>query len=99
MKLNGWHRIGVVLSVLWAIVAFCWTRSIQVKNGHELFRSCLYKTTSYCENISLQSALDETANWTDVTFFSLFPIVIGWILAFLSVKVFKWIKTGFEKIT
>jgi hypothetical protein len=28
--LNGWQRIGIVLSVLWAIVGFFWGNSIAI---------------------------------------------------------------------
>jgi hypothetical protein len=45
MRLNGWQRIGVVLSVLWVIVGGFWTRGIVIESQSEFartrYRACL----------------------------------------------------------
>ena len=107
MKLNGWHRIGIVLSVLWALGAFISIRKYQINLADALYRDQYHNCSisgptnmSYCdETVSLQAAMDATANWVDVAFYSLFPVVVGWILVLVSVKTIKWIKNGFDKST
>ena len=105
MKLIGWHRIGLVLSVLWALGASISIRNDQIQRADSLYRD-QYHTCSlsspnsltFCdETVSLEAAMHATANWMDVATFSLAPILLAWCLALVSVKTFKWIKMGFDK--
>ena len=41
MKLNGWQRIGVVASVLWAIGAAIYERTSQVSTATEFYKNAL----------------------------------------------------------
>lgn len=103
MQINGWQRVGVVLSVLWAIGAAIYIRNIQVENADSLFQmeysECLSeKIGSGCiDKVSLQNAMDVTANWSDVTFFAFAPVIAGWLMAYIALKTFRWIKVGFQK--
>ena len=105
MKLNGWQRIGIALSVLWAFGSFISIRKDQINLADALYRDQYHNCSisgptniSYCdETVSLQAAMDATTNWLDVAFFSLAPIILAWFLALVSVRVLKWIKMGFEK--
>ena len=103
MRVHGWQRVGVVLSILWAIGAAIFVRSVQVKNGHSLFQmdfgDCLRSSTiEACSNkFSLQHAMDITAYWPDVAFFAFAPVIAGWIVAYIALKTFRWIKVGFSK--
>jgi hypothetical protein len=103
MKLSGWQRIGIVLSALWAIGASWVVRSDQVKVAHQLFESrantCASKTGAFVQCLeaeSWQSALDDTANWVDVAFVAIGPVVVVWLLVFLSARIIKWIAVGFK---
>jgi hypothetical protein len=104
MRLNGLQRIGVVLSILWAIGAAIYIRSAQVKNANLLFqlefRACLNErntSNEICSNrISLQNAMDATAYWPDVAFFAFGPVIIGWLVALITLKTIRWVKTGFS---
>ena len=103
MTLGGWQRIGIVLSALWAIGASWAVRSDQVKLAHQLFESrthtCAAKSGAFArclETESWQSALDDTANWGDVAFVAIGPIIVGWLLIFLSARIIKWIAFGFK---
>ena len=105
MRVNGWQRIGVVLSVLWAIGAAIYVRSAQVKNADSLFQmefsACLNEriaTIKACsDKVSLQNAMDATAYWPDVAFFAFAPVIAGWLMAFITLKIFRWVKVGFSK--
>jgi hypothetical protein len=45
MRLNGWQRIGVVLSVIWIVAGGLWTRSVLIESQGEFartrYRMCL----------------------------------------------------------
>ena len=99
MRVNRWQRVGVVLSVLWAIGAFIYVRSAQVKNADSLFQmefsACLNErmgNIAACSNkTSLQNAMDVTAYWPDVAFFAFAPVIVGWLVAFVTLKTFRWV--------
>ena len=105
MHVNGWQRVGVVLSVLWAIGAAIYIRSAQVQSADSLFKmefsTCLNEqgsTIEACSNtVSLQHAMDITADWPDVAFFAFAPVIAGWLVAYIALKTFRWVKTGFSK--
>ena len=103
MKLNGWQRIGVVASFLWAIGASIYERMGQVKvattyyesavkncNG-ELIRTCLdaaketYKDLLFFDSVKV----------ADIVLVAIGPVISGWILVYLTVKIVRWVKAGF----
>jgi hypothetical protein len=107
MRLNGWQRIEVVLSILWTIGAAIYVRSTQVENANSLFQmeynACVnhnqQSTTikSCLDKVSFQNAIDVTANWLDVAFFAFAPVIAGWLIAYIALKTFLWVKVGFSK--
>ncbi len=103
MRLNGWQRIGLVLSTLWILGASIYERKKQVSAADELFqfkfRLCLeeYPGSSCIESVSLQAAMDATANWPDVAFYAFGPVVAGWFVAIVTIKTFHWVADGFSK--
>jgi hypothetical protein len=104
MRLNGWQRIGLVLSVLWVVGAAIHERNKQVNAAYALFQSqyrmCLERADSMknCgETVSLQATLDATANWLDVAFYAFSPVIAGWLIALIATKTYRWISDGFSK--
>ena len=104
MRLNGWQRIGLVLSVLWAFGAAIHERNKQVNAANELFQSqyriCLEQANAVknChDNVSLQAAMDATAYWPDVAFYAFGPVIAGWLVVLITLKTFRWVSAGFSK--
>lgn len=104
MRLNGWQRIGLVLSALWALGAAIHVRNKQVDAAHELFQlqygMCLNQANSVkncSDTVSLQAAMDATAYWPDVAFYAFGPVIVGWLLALITIKTFRWVSDGFSK--
>lgn len=105
MRINGWQRVGVVLSILWAIGAAIYVRSAQVQHADSLFQmkfsACLNEQSANveaCSNkVSLQNAMDVTAYWPDVAFFAFAPVIAGWLVACIALRIFRWVKVGFSK--
>ena len=104
MRLNGWQRIGLVLSVLWALGAAMHERNKQVYAAHELFQSqyrmCLEQADAVknChDNVSLQVAMDDTAYWPDVAFYAFSPVIAGWLVVLITLRTFRWVSVGFSK--
>jgi hypothetical protein len=127
MKLNGWQRIGVVISILWALGAGIYERKSTVEYSYQFYsnsleycRSAAKRAQEYeglvsrdvlaaskawensywdCNKQSLETA-DKIRGFNSnavlsVLAVSLLPIVFGWLLALLSIKIFRWIRVGF----
>jgi hypothetical protein len=103
MRLNGWQRIGLVLSVLWVVGAAIHQRNKQVNAADALFQlqydTCLDHAHKWkdCETVSFGAAMDATANWPDVAFFAFGPAIAGWIVVLIAIRTFRWISDGFSK--
>jgi hypothetical protein len=104
MQLNGWQRIGVVVSIIWGIGAAIYERKSQVDSVNDIWLArlseCLpvfsdgcfdLKSKQYAELLALNSS-----NVSDVLYLSLGPILVGWLTAYLATKIFIWVKAGFQ---
>ena len=101
--LNGWQRIGIILSVLWSlfVVGLASKEYIEFLKNEE----CLAE----------EAKLKETGKWTlpkfatacqaelekpplvSVLGFLLLSIVAGWLIAYVIVWTKKWIVSGFKE--
>jgi len=104
MRLNGWHRIGLVLSALWVLGAAIHVRNKQENAAHDLFQSqyrmCLEQESpvkNCSDTVSLQAAMDATVYWSDVAFYAFGPAIAGWFIALITIRTFRWVSDGFSK--
>jgi len=104
MKLNGWQRIGVVVSIFWGIGAAIYERKSQVDSAQELYiaetNRCLPAWTNDCLAIANKNYLEllafNSSGVSNILFVSLGSILVSWFTAYLAIKVFFWVKTGFQ---
>lgn len=119
MKVNGWQRIGIVASLLWALGAGIYERN---RIDEDATKYSLYVTGNLCLQIAKQTVtVDGPETETDLYLkcviktheeaesmraltgesilkllsFSFVPVVAGWLLAYLSLMTFRWIRVGF----
>lgn len=103
MKLNGWQRIGVVASAFWAIGAAIYERIGQVSEATTFHVSalsnCLPEFYGACTDaahekyrILLSLGFDSVSN---IVFVAIGPVLLGWVLAYLVVKIARWVNAGF----
>jgi hypothetical protein len=105
-KLSGWKRVGLVLSVLWALGSFLYVRNIQITRADQLYewawRGCIngdYSKFSAClDEFSYQRALTTTAYWPDVAFYALAPIVAAWLACWIGIRTYRWVREGFRSL-
>ncbi len=103
MKLNGWQRIGVVASVLWGVGAAIYERSGQVNMANAFYESALRNCSPELANACTNRATDTYVNLlalnfvevSNIVFVAIGPVLAGWALAYLIVKVVRWVKAGF----
>jgi hypothetical protein len=101
-KLNGWQRIGVVLSVLWALYGFYLGNEIGLHQGdgaeavlhlctdapHSDFNACYAQfDKEWSEAIKY--------HWDYAAFLSLVPIPLAWLAIYGLLALVRWIRAGF----
>jgi hypothetical protein len=100
MKLNRLQRVGIVLSVLWIIFGAGYERKSQVDGAisvvNSLYVSCLelenIKDCSKEHSSNLKNFMEPV--WSDVALSAFAPVILGWLIVFIIIRVYRWIKAG-----
>jgi hypothetical protein len=105
--MNGWQRIGLVLSVLWIVGAGLYQRSADMekagKMGGWAMEVCQKVQTSKGSSDFSRCSDEFTkmfnvfaeGSWGNVAFVALAPIPIAWLFVYLIVWLTRWIRRGF----
>ena len=102
--LNGWQRVGIVLSALWAVgvLIFAWQIETTAASKHnDAFYHCLFAPQSDVDQskCEAQQQVLENARWRDLRGWllrALAPIPLAWLLVYLVVWVVCWVRGGFN---
>ena len=108
MRLNGWQRIGIVASVIWAIGAPIYLDSVAQNEARERFKlsyglcrdiptndpnRCSERASQQADTVQRYRLLTDKAI---VAVVSLVPIALGWLLVYVLVGLGRWIRAGFK---
>jgi hypothetical protein len=108
MKLNGWQRIGVVVSAIWCLGAGGVARLSETHGAGEIM-SLTYRTCSDIQadrqnfdfskcsvegDKAFHAALEN--GWVAVLIVALIPIPFGWLLCYGLIRLVRWIRAGFR---
>ena len=109
-SLNGWQRIGIVLSVLWFFVAVITHRENDIHRAFEFASnssSLCYEShrdsinagnSDICaERFTNNYKLMLEGSWASSFMIAIIPIPIFWGIIILIIKTYRWIKKGFVK--
>ena len=103
-RLNGWQRIGIWLSVLWAISASQWFM-LNVPSVNDPGISSVYLQSisqpradhaacqDRAEGFSKEAHSEFLAAWSWIV---LAPIIVIWALVYIVVWAVRWIGRGFQ---
>jgi hypothetical protein len=99
-RLHGCARIGIVLSVVWAIIGGIWALNWLYQPVYQNYAICqtlISATPSDCLQL-FQNQLAEARQRrvTVVAVVGLGPIPIAWLLICALVALVRWIRRGFE---
>ena len=98
LHLNGWQRIGIVLSVIWAIVGGLWG-FYAVDHTAADYQTCL-KSSTYWEAcrqaFAYNYAASSNTRWYNAALLGLAPIPIGWLIGYALADIVSWIRAGFR---
>jgi len=103
-RLNGWQRIGIVLSVLWAIVAWLFTVNSSERNAklisERMYDDCVVHrsgTGEDCYRIMRQiHHVQMVLGRKQAAARAVLPIPIGWMVAWLLNRIVLWIRRGLQ---
>ena len=106
MRLNGWQRIGIVASVIWAIGAPIYMDSAAERDADEKFSwvhgSCRDVPSNDRDQCYQRAsrAYDSVPRYhftsANGAFVALAPIPFGWLLAYAVAYLARWIQAGFK---
>ncbi len=113
LRLNGWQRIGIVLSIVWLIVVCPWIRYGQEQHAEQEYKhsydGCVGpeppdKTDLKRLDIEERCRADAVnmyqlyeGSWRSAALLTLIPILIAWLFAYGLVFLVRWIRRGFVK--
>jgi hypothetical protein len=105
-KLNMWHRLGIVASVLWCVGAAIWQRQSDIASARAMsglgYRLCTeaaaskgnYDFSSCEQKFSQAYQLYLGGSWGNVAIVAIVPVIFGWFVAYLLVWIARWILAG-----
>jgi hypothetical protein len=100
MRLNGWHRLGIVISVLWlaCVGAEYWVEKSEGPFGRGWLTETIVTKTGEPASVLKDNQfrdlvpVDQFANLNRIVLVSLVPIGALWIFGFL----WSWVRVGFK---
>lgn len=109
MRLNGWQRIGIIASVVWAIVGAIW-EIVELQRLHDarasdafssVYRPCRDQPRNdpdeyFKQASAARNAVPEGSGW-NIAAFALIPIPIAWLIAYGLVALGRWVRRGFPR--
>jgi uncharacterized membrane protein len=98
-RLNGWQRIGIVLSVVWALgaAAYVWQYKADANARTEKFYATCLQQRDDCDakREALLSAQGRVTR--EKLFWALAPVPLGWLIVYGVVWLVRWIRAGFKR--
>jgi hypothetical protein len=98
MRLNGWQRIGLALSVLWVLGSAGWLwyqeNDLALYQAGEEKRWCI---SIHADLTACATPFDEYHRaavkdfWEWIPYLALIPVVVAWVFGY----VVAWIRAGF----
>jgi hypothetical protein len=92
-QLNGWQRIGIVLSMLWAVAGGLWGNHIAIKEGSAIpiahYKWCIsqpdYDDDECSSTFDEEYAVGVRGHWAFAAMAGLVPIPVAWLLVYILV--------------
>lgn len=95
-RLNGWQRVGIVLSVVWVIVGGTWGWRHANDQTDANFRVCIaaIQTASDLQSCRETRFRALATKGNSAAFVALAPILVVWLLVYALVALVRWIRRG-----
>lgn len=106
-KMNGWQRIGVILSVLWILYGAIHTRNQQVESAVSFQASQLRLCVNGAVEMKAACFEDASINYAEalainsdrameIALVAFMPVLLGWIALWVVCRLYGWVVQGFK---
>jgi hypothetical protein len=103
MKLNGWQRLGVVLSVVWCLLVLASGLDIEPSFvfGNTIGSWFPLPADAFYNNYhgGMAQPLEDWINHFGFFGFAKYGIggvIVGWVVTYLAIYAYRWTKAGFK---
>jgi hypothetical protein len=105
MRLNGWQRIGIVCSGVWALFAVGYVRVIDSGRAFDTYglmlRLCIEGRRAAERASCDQPAVNDMNRAFEgealrMALVAVVPVVLVWILVYFGLWLTRWIRAGFK---
>jgi hypothetical protein len=104
VRLNGWQRIGIIASVIWAIGGGFWGNELGIEQGDwvvDALKVCMDVHPDDWPKCNQEFAKEYPEaikyHWVNAAIFAFVPIVLGWLVAWGAVATVRWVRRGFAE--
>ena len=107
LRINGWQRIGIIASVLWAICAYFYAFSVEEKSlgqlNADIHASCFESAHDkvawqVCEDATMTQAINDLHFERRLaTAVAVVPVPLAWGFVYFVLFLARWIKRGFAR--
>ena len=106
LRLSGWQRLGVVLTLIWLAgfvsVNRFWATHKAAANYSYALQACL-RHQDVSERLGCSQAADAVFNsetkprWGRLLLAAAWPVPLFWMLGWLAIWAGRWVRDGFEE--
>lgn len=99
-KLKKWHRLGIVLSIVWLLYSIVKSRNAEIESAKK-FNQLTFDLCN--ESHPIAFCVDQNSknyelllkpNWIDILMSAFIPLIATWLVIYLFLYTYKWIMKG-----
>ena len=107
MTLDGWKRLGIIVSVVWVLSAGICTlivvQNADIKTASGLTLSCEearnWRGSAECDKRSTDYLAEVGHDeWIETAIVAFVPVPLGWGFVYLVLFLANWVKRGFMRL-
>jgi hypothetical protein len=98
MRLNGWHRLGIIATVIWIVTVFWFSNELYWSRADMVYAYCLDVADSDTSKFECGRVRDEAvgAAGPKAWVFGFYTAALAWIVFVVCRALVRWVRRGFQ---